>query len=73
MLTQYKNLQAFWDTLSNSAVITLKDIDKLKDLLSKAYLEIQDLSNSRDKWHERCKKAESELSMLKKKKMQPKG
>jgi hypothetical protein len=47
-----KELNDFWNEIKKST-ITFKDIEKLQDLLSKIFMRMKELEQSRDKWKEK--------------------
>ncbi len=51
-MSQTSALKDFWDELESQATISLKDLNKLQELLSRVFMENSELRKSRDKWRE---------------------
>lgn len=49
-MMQTNELKEFWQELQNKIIIQIEDLDKLKELLMKALIKMEDLELSRDNW-----------------------
>ena len=50
-----KELKDFWNELESKSEVKLKDIEKLKNLLGKVFLKVQELEKSRNNWRDKYK------------------
>jgi len=58
-------LKCFWEEIQTKSVVTLPDLDKLQELLGKAFQSFNELETSRFKWRERALLSESLLKQEK--------
>ena len=54
------DINEFWRKIENSEV-KVRDVESLKNILSGIWLKFEEIRKSRDKWKERCLKAEKKL------------